>query len=322
MNIFITGATGFVGYYIAEKLIDEGHSLTILYRNEGYGYDKIKKLRGKAVLIKGDITNYELLNDFLPGHDIVIHAAAAVSFNSTDRNLIHRTNVHGTTNLINCVIANKIEKFIYISSIAALGGHRDQIVFDESAEWDAKISHHSYAISKHNAEMEIWRGSVEGLETCILSPSVVIGLWDENHHSMQLVKKIKSGNPFYTTGTKGWVDVRDIGNAVAAVIYKKVYNQRIILNGHNESLKNVLTIGAIEMGKSPPRFKLPYGLVMTGARLFHRISKVAGLKNILTPALVRSIYSHREFDNSKSIELLGVKYYNLTDSIRFALGNK
>lgn len=320
MKIFITGATGFVGYYIAEKLIKEGHSLTVLYRTEGYGYQKIKNLTEKTTFIKGDINNYELLDECLPGHDIIIHAAATVSFNSLDSQLIDKTNVHGTTNLINCAIANNIQKFIYISSIAALGGHHEQIRFDESAEWDPKIGHHSYAISKHNAEMEIWRGSVEGLDTCILSPSLVIGKWDESHHSMQLFKKIKSGNPFYTPGSKGWVDARDIGNAVAAVINKKVYNQRIILNGHNESLKKVLSLGAIEAGKIPPRFKLPYGLLMTGVRLMHLISKSMGLKNILTPELVKSMYSHREFDNSKSIALLDIKYTPLPDSIRFALG--
>lgn len=319
VKIFITGATGFVGYYIAEKLIREGHSLTILYRSKGYGFTRIKELNGLVQFVQGDINNYELLEETVSGHEVIIHAAGAVSFNSIDENVIENTNVNGTTNLVNLALALHIPKFIYISSIAALGGHVDQTEFDESAEWDPKIQHHAYAISKHNAELEVWRGSIEGLDVCILSPSLVIGSWDKKHHSMQIFNRIKSGNLFYTTGCKGWVDARNIGEAVLAVLTKNVYNERIILNGHNESLKNVLALGAMEIGAKAPKYHLPFGLAMIGAKFLQLINLTTGLKNQITPDLVRSAYSHRQFDNTKSITLLDLKYIPLLDSIRFAL---
>lgn len=319
MKIFITGATGFVGYYITEKLAREGHHLTILYRSEGYGYNKLIKLKGQIQFVKGDINNYELLEEVLPGHDVLLHVAAVVSFNIVDKTILEKTNVTGTANLVNSAIAQGIPNFIYISSIAALGGYQDQKVFDESTEWDPKYRHHAYAISKHQAELEVWRGSIEGLNVCILSPSLVIGNWDKSHHSMQIINKIISGSFFYTNGLKGWVDARNVGDAVSIVLSKNIYNERIILNGHNESIKNVLTLGAKLEGKKSPQYELPYSVALFVSALSQIICKLLGIKNIFTPDLVRAGYSHRQFDNTKSIRLLGLEYYSLLNSIDFAL---
>ena len=136
---------------------------------------------------------------------------------------------------------------------------------------------------------------------------------------MQIFNKIRSGNSFYTNGCKGWVDARNVGEAVLAVLTKNVYNERIILNGHNESLKNVLALGAMEIGAKAPKYHLPFGLAVIGAKFLQLLSLTLGLKNYITPDLVRSAYSHRQFDNTKSISLLDLKYIPILDSIRFAL---
>ena len=63
-----------------------------------------------------------------------------------------------------------MKKFLFVSSIAVLDGLNENGELDESSDFNPKIDHSAYAISKHFAEMEVWRASAEGLNTVIVNP--------------------------------------------------------------------------------------------------------------------------------------------------------
>ena len=182
-KVLITGGTGFVGIYIVHQLAAAGYDLSVLLRKESKTAQDILSIHPNIKMIYGDLTDLNSLDIACAGQDIVIHVAAMVSFDPAMRKAMYKTNVNGTTNLVNACLSSSVKKLIYISSIAAISDLPDSPNHDETIPWDIKTNHSDYAISKHAAEMEVWRGSAEGLEVGILNPSVVLGRYEEGHHA-------------------------------------------------------------------------------------------------------------------------------------------
>lgn len=317
MKIFITGATGFVGYYIAKQLVANGHEITALVRPGNKNTDILKNLSSKINCVEGTLEAYDLMADTVQDHELIVHAASQVSLNKKDKKSLHQTNVHHTGHLINIALEKNIHKFIYISSIAALGGLPDQKDFDENTEWDLKTYHHAYAVSKHFAEMEVWRGHAEGLQVAILCPSVVLGSWELEHHSMALIKNVLNRNPFYSTGATGWVDVRDVALAVSRVVEKDIWNERIILSAQNESFLNILKMTAQRLHRKAPSIKLPYILALWGTKLLAPVINLINKNYPVTGDVIKSVYGVHRYVNAKSIHLLDIPYRSLEETIDF-----
>ena len=117
MNILITGGAGFIGSNIANRLIDLGHSITII-DNESTGLKS--NVPPKARYYKGSINSHDDLKlIFKNNFDAVLHIAGQVSIiNSfTDPIKDLHTNTQGTLNILSMCIKHKISRFIYASSM-------------------------------------------------------------------------------------------------------------------------------------------------------------------------------------------------------------
>jgi UDP-glucose 4-epimerase len=118
MKIFITGGTGNIGQYVTLAAIKNGHEAVVLSRYP----EKYSSLAEKAVLVKGTITDYDLLADYIKGCDAVIHIALGWG-NEPVSMLINDT--AATVNLLEIAEKAGVEKFIYTSSTAAMGHMRN-----------------------------------------------------------------------------------------------------------------------------------------------------------------------------------------------------
>ena len=73
MNVLLTGGTGFIGSHIAVELVNRGHNVTILARNQNK-IPALKKMR-RIEIIEGEIENQNLLTTLARGKDACIHVA-------------------------------------------------------------------------------------------------------------------------------------------------------------------------------------------------------------------------------------------------------
>ena len=134
--------------------------------------DKLMAIKNSEIK---DFEDLDSLREALIDIDQVYHCAAIVSFNPQDDKAMNKTNVDGTRNLLYAVENSTVEKFLFVSSIAVLDGYNEQGMMDENSDFNPKLNHSGYAISKHLSEMEVWRASAEGLNTVIINPGLIIG---------------------------------------------------------------------------------------------------------------------------------------------------
>ena len=161
MNIFLTGAAGFIGSSLADRLLAMDYHVTAVDNFDPFYDKKIKKDNLQQALDHNsfrfhtqDILNFEALDKIFSDNDfeIVVHIAAKAGVRPSilDPNAYYQTNVMGTLNLLELCKKHKIKKFI-LASTSSIYGNNDKVPFSEDDVVDYPIS--PYAASKKAAEL-------------------------------------------------------------------------------------------------------------------------------------------------------------------------
>jgi nucleoside-diphosphate-sugar epimerase len=164
---FITGATGFIGGRIAEKLwIEYGIKSHCLVRNIS---NAARLARLPVTMLPGDVLDKTSIEDAMEGCDTVFHCAYG---NTNDSVLNNRINEEGTTNICEIALKKGIKKLIYISSVAVYGRNPPSVVSEETP---TVFSDDEYSNSKIRAEKICFNFIDTGLSVIIIRPTIVFG---------------------------------------------------------------------------------------------------------------------------------------------------
>ena len=323
--ILVTGGTGLVGAHLLLHLIENGEKVRAIYRKK-HQIQKTKSLfqrYNKSGLfdaiewVHADILDVPSLEHAFVDITRVYHCAAIISFDPRDENLLRKTNIEGTANIVNFCLAKKVEKLCYVSSVAALGDlAAHETVVTEETEWNPEKNHNDYAISKYGAEMEIWRGQQEGLNVIIVNPGVIIGPGFEDQGSGQLIQKIANGLLFYTSGSTGFVSVDDVVRIMYELMQSTITNERFILIAENIVFKDLFyTIGDTLKVKRPSIEAKPFIMEITW-RLNWIYSLFTQKTNNLSRHSVRSFVSTTEYSNDKITNKLNTSFIDVHQYIK------
>ena len=249
--------------------------------------------------IEGDILDTHVLEQAMEGVDAVIHSAAVVSFTAGDRRQMFKTNIEGTANVVNAALLKNVSKLVHVSSVAALGRTTDGETVTEKKQWeDSSINTH-YAISKYNAEMEVWRGMGEGLTTVIANPSTILGYGDWNNSSCAIFKSVYNEFPWYSNGVNGFVSVEDTARAIVLLMESAISNERFIINGDNWSFRQIFNSMADAFGKKRPHREATPLLAAIAWRAEKVKTLFSGKASLLTKESARVAQTTTYFANSK-----------------------
>jgi nucleoside-diphosphate-sugar epimerase len=314
-KIFVTGATGFVGSYIVRKLIKEGFSNITCLKRQVSSMDLVSDVVDHIHWVEGDILDLSFLEEALVSFDLIIHAAADVTFSLKNKKKVIETALTGTANLVNAALFCQVPKFIHISSIAAIGRKKLVDHIDEKDLFSHSPYDTTYGLSKFLAEQEVWRGHAEGLHVTVLCPSMVLGAGDFTSSSPKLFTKISKGLRFYPLGTNGWVDVRDVATAVYMVAVDNHDGQRYIISAQNLKYQDVFNQIAIKMNVARPS----QPITNLRGNIFWRLeaikSWIMGSEPVFTKETFMSTSVTAIYDNSKSAKELGINYTNIDQTI-------
>ncbi len=314
--ILVTGATGFLGSELIRQLLLKGEKVRALKRANS----KIPPLLEYEEAIEwrnADLLDYFALKEAMEGVLKVYHCAAFISFSPADKKEMLRVNIEGTMNLLNICMDHKIEKFLHVSSVAAIGNSKNGALITEEDHWEFNPAQSSYAISKYESEMEVFRAAAEGLKTVIVNPSIIIGKNAGEEGSGQLFRAIQKGMKYYPEGSFGYVDVEDVAHSMILLMESDIYDQRFIINAENWTYKDLFTEISQQFEKPAPTIPLKPWMLQLAYMGTRMISGIRGKNSNLTRDTIRSASKKRSFSNVKIKKTLNLEFRPVKDSIRF-----
>lgn len=326
--ILVTGGTGLVGSHLLYNLVKNGDAVKAIYRRK-HKLDSVKKvfsyysedyevLYNKIQWVEADINDIPALEIAFKDVTHVYHCAAFVSFEPDKYHQLRKINIQGTANIVNLCIYNKIKKLCYASSVAAVGNLPDpELYSDEETLWNPEEDHSVYAITKYGAEIEVWRGTQEGLDAVIVNPGIILGpgYW-RSGSSGSLIPLIYRRFPYYTSGIAGYVDIWDVINAMVLLMNSNVKNERFILVSEHLSFKEFQSRVAKELNIKPSNKEAGNLMLEILWRLDWLNFKLRGKRRKLTKQLAKAISSKRCYNSSKIKKALNFEFIPIDDSIK------
>jgi dihydroflavonol-4-reductase len=314
--IFLTGCNGLIGSFIAKKLVSENRAVKALRRPES-DLSLIKDIYDKIEWVEGDLSDIQLIDNYLEGVDSVIHCAAMISFSPSRKDPMFRSNVEGTANMVNAALKNNIKRFCYISSVAALGRKKNSGLIDETSVWEESANNTFYGYTKYLAELEVWRGIEEGLNAFILNPSIVIGPGNWNAGSSRLFKYIYDEKLFYPKGEMNFIDVRDVSSIACSLLHSDIKGERFILNSGKISYKEAFFLMADRFKKKRPRYRANKFISELAWRLDTLRSVFTGQEALLTRETARSSGLEHTYNTEKVMKIANTKFKDIHETINW-----
>ena len=317
--ILVTGGTGLVGAHLLYELAQKNEKLKAAVRptsdiglvRKVFSYyassNEADNLFNKIDWIRADINNVPALEEAFTGVEYVYHCAALISFDPSDEKELRKVNIEGTANIVNQCINHKIKKLCYVSSVAAIGSSIKNKEIDETAKWNPEDDHNDYAISKYGAEIEVWRGTQEGIDAVIVNPGVIIGpgFWDSG--SGKIFKKIDNGLNYHFPKVTGFVGVKDVVRSMIQLMHSPVTNQNFIVVAENISFEKVLKQTAEFLDKPKPNKQLKTWMIALGW-FFQKTGSFFGFKREITYDSIKGLYKETNFSNAKIKETLDFEF--------------
>ncbi|MDX1942159.1 MAG: NAD-dependent epimerase/dehydratase family protein [Saprospiraceae bacterium] len=314
-QILVTGSTGFLGSYLLRYLVHEGYIRIRALKRADSHMDLVADIKSQIEWIKCDMLDIIGLEDAMQGVQQVYHCAAVVAFDAREFERMRKVNVDGTANVINAALHAKVEKFVHVSSIAAIGRTKGSNIVNEATKWERNNFNSEYAISKYLSENEAWRGLAEGLNVAIVNPSVILGAgrWDDG--PLKFFKLVWKNFPFYTKSTSGFVDVRDVARFMVHLMESDKTGERYILNAENLTYQAIMNEIATNLNKKRPRIEVTPFIQQLAWRADWLRSRLLGKKPFITREVARLAMRSFEYENKKSLSQFDFEYTPIRQTI-------
>lgn len=325
--ILVTGGTGLVGAHLLLYLAKNHDSVRAIHREESniknvekvfsYYEEDSTSLFQKIDWVLADINDVPALELAFIGIEYVYHAAAMISFDPGDFDELMKINVEGTANIINLSVVNSIKKLCYVSTIGTIGKSSNGGLTDEESEWSEEHIN-VYAQSKYAAEMEVWRGSQEGLSVVMVNPGVILGPGFWNTGSGTLFKTAHKGYRFYPPGGTGFVSVHDVIRMMTLLMNSSISNQRYIAVAKNLKFQEILSRMCPLLGQSKPTKKFKFWQLEIGRIVDILSNFFTGAGRRITKVSIHSLKHRDDYSNKKVREELNFEFEPLDPVIEFS----
>ena len=325
--VLVTGGTGLLGAHLILRLLRSGIAVKAIHRKTsdlkkvekvfGYYTGQANELFRQIIWIEADLNDLPALNGAFEDITHVYHCAALISFDPGDYELLRTINIEGTKNIVNLCIAHNIQKLCYVSSIAAIGRTLDGQAATEETDWTLEGAN-VYALSKMDSELEVWRGSQEGLPVVIINPGVIIGPGFWGSGTGLLFQNGYKARKHYPPGGTGFVTVNDVTALMVQLMDSSITNEKFIAVAENLSYKDILGRLAKAFNKPGPRIAIKFWQLEVFWRIDKLVNMLTKRGRKLTKISVISLRNRQLFSNNKTKEQLGHSYGSLDGTIAFS----
>jgi dihydroflavonol-4-reductase len=310
--VLVTGGAGLLGKELITQLLVQGKTVRAIFNKTplpDFHSANLQQMQCNILDVIG-------LEEAMAGIEQVYHCAAIVTFNPKRKQELFKINIEGTANVVNAALEAGVKKMVHVSSVAALGRIRENEMINETMNWTEETNNSNYGQSKYLSELEVWRGIGEGLDAVMVNPVIILGAGNWNDGSSKLFQSAYNEFPWYTTGTTGFVDVRDVAQAMIQLMDSDITAQRFIIGAENKSYQQVFNLMAGAFNKKPPHKQVTPLIAKIVWRLEAIKSFFTKQDPLITKETAKTALAKVNFDNSKLLKYLPqFTYRKLEDTI-------
>jgi dihydroflavonol-4-reductase len=315
-TIAVTGATGFVGRYLVERLLEEsGYNVRCLVRRDS-DVSVLASLSGDLSFVYGDITRPASLEEAFEGVWGVVNLAGYREFWSRHRDHFYDVNERGARNVFEACQAAGVKKVVQVSTPLAYG-LPDHLPFNEESAAGQHAS--DYARSKYLGDQAGWRlHEREGLPLTIVHLAAVIGAGDDKS-TMEVRRAVEGRLPALVGAdtTYTYLYVRDAADAICRALLKEdSIGQSYLIGNQRATTRDYFnTIGRLA-AVPVPHWNIPESWLMPLAKGMDAVSRRTGRRPVLPLDVLKTTAAGSLlFDPRRSIEELGMTYTPLETAL-------
>lgn len=299
-NILVTGAAGFIGRNLVERLIVKKYRVTAFVRDEAAA----RQLFGARVSYReGDVADGKFMMNLPRDFSQIVHAAAAVSYRRPEKEEFYRVNVEGTENILAVAEKQKhLEKFIYLSSVGVYG----PVIHPPADETTPHTPVNDYEISKDKAEQLVIK-QFKKIPSVIIQPTLVYGPGDTASGMHGLFQAVRKGLFINIWGNKTQLHPCYIDNVIDALllsIHSPIQSQTfIIADPKPYTLPDLVRMIKEAGGNRVPTPAIPLSCMKALGYVGDAVRRF-GLPSPISNETVRFMTEHRAYDIGKAQSLL------------------
>jgi dihydroflavonol-4-reductase len=315
----VTGGAGFIGSHLIAQLLEAGRSVRVLER-PGAVVDHLPLDR--IELVRADIRDVPAVRQATRDCEFVYHLAADPQLWRRDRREFDAINHVGAVNVLRAALENGARKVLHTSTESILtsrsfkGGAVENLRFEESDMLGP------YCLSKFHAEQAAFRMAEEGAPVVVVSPTLPVGPGDRQQTppTRMSVDFCRGKLPAYLECQMNLVDARDVAHGMILAMDRGRPGIRYLLGAENSHLSDWLRLLGKEVGRSIPKWKVPYSLALSvGWFSEFWADRVTGRLPMASVTGVRLTRRCMFFDPAATLAELGLKPRPIQESARDAV---
>lgn len=321
MDVFLTGATGFLGGEVARRLRARGDTVRVLVREPG----RAAALAALGCrLVPGDLSDESRLAAACAGADVVVHSAAVheVGVPEDRRPVLIDTNVGGTERVLGAALSAGVRKAVHVSTVAVFGNTRGEVV-DETYRRPPDLPHTSlYEQSKAQAHRRAHEIAERGLPLVTVQPGTIYGPGDPSGLGALLRRFLDGRLPALPFPDLGITPVHrdDVAAGVLLALDGGIAGSSYVLAGEPVTVRELVETLAGVAGRRPPARTLPTFLLKGLAPLGPVVGPLLGLPPNLREVLSSSAGVTFWASSAKAGRELGWASRPLDEGLRDLLG--
>ncbi len=304
MRIYVTGATGYLGRALCQRLAAAGHEVRALVRSAA----RTEPLTAAGVtLCPGDITDRVSMREGMSGADWVIHGAALLSARATLAEM-RAVNVAGSENVASLARKLGVGGLLSIASMAAFGGSPED-GSPATEESPPRLPFPTpYSQTKHEGQRAIEAWARQGLRLRTVYPGLVYGPPGKKEGANVVLRQLLLGRFPVLVGASrrsSWVFLDDVIEALVAVLERGEDGRGYLLAGEVVTTRELARQVAAISGRPAPRRELGVGTARLLLALTAPFWHLTGRKTPVPTAQLASLTRHWAFDDRRAREELG-----------------
>ncbi|MFM9033716.1 MAG: NAD-dependent epimerase/dehydratase family protein [Mycobacterium sp.] len=314
----VIGANGFLGSHVTRQLVDAGHDVRIMVREQAntVGIDDLKVTR-----FTGDIWDDDVLRDAMTGCDDVYYCVVDTRAWLTDPAPLYRTNVEGTRNVLDVACAvherNPLHRFVFTSSYATVGRRRGRVASEDDEIDERGLS--DYVRTRVLAERMVLecarQGRLPALAMCV-STTYGTGDWGRTPHGAIIAGAAFGKLPFVLDRIElEAVGVDDAARAMILAAERGRVGERYLISERMITNAEVVRIAADAAGVPAPSKTIPLPIAYALATLGTAKGRLRGSDEKLNLKALRLMRAEAPVDHSKAVRELGWQPRPVEESI-------